>query len=222
MSMFLYGNFGSSSANRYLGLASAEVANSAARLSSGMRVVAGSAGGAELTQFQTTKNLALDAAAAARTASDSASKVQRDAALLDNIASLLLQAKELDASGSTEAAYTSQVDALMTAANSLAASISSETGTVTVGTALASLASAITNVGLARGTAAGKAAGYEYTAIAKAAVANIYDEAAQNYIAVDFGAETANLTRNQILQQTASAMVAQANQSANTILALFK
>ena len=38
----------------------------------------------------------------------------------------------------------------------------------------------------------------------------------------DFAAETANLTRTQILQQAATAMLAQANQMPNVILALLK
>lgn len=39
---------------------------------------------------------------------------------------------------------------------------------------------------------------------------------------VDFAAETAQLTRNQILQQAGTAMLAQANQLPNGVLALLR
>jgi len=38
----------------------------------------------------------------------------------------------------------------------------------------------------------------------------------------DFAAETASLTRAQILQQAGTAMLAQANQSPNTVLTLLR
>jgi len=38
----------------------------------------------------------------------------------------------------------------------------------------------------------------------------------------DYAAETANLTKTQIMQQAATAMLAQANQMPNVILALLK
>jgi flagellin len=38
----------------------------------------------------------------------------------------------------------------------------------------------------------------------------------------DFAAETAQLTRNQILQQAGTAMLAQANQLPNTVLSLLR
>ena len=38
----------------------------------------------------------------------------------------------------------------------------------------------------------------------------------------DFAAETANLSRSQILQQAGSAMVAQANQLPNQVMALLR
>jgi flagellin len=41
-------------------------------------------------------------------------------------------------------------------------------------------------------------------------------------IDTDFAAETANLTKGQIMQQAATAMLAQANQMPNVILSLLK
>ena len=38
----------------------------------------------------------------------------------------------------------------------------------------------------------------------------------------DYAAETANLTKNQILQQAATAMLAQANQMPNVVLSLLQ
>lgn len=225
MSVFLYGNYGTTAANASLGRASQEVANSAARLSSGSRVISGKAGGADVATADKLKAASYEAASLARTATYELGIRTRDAAVLDTIASLLIQGAELEKakleSGADSAAYAAQINALVTRANEfrLEASDSLALDAIDASTAFTTQLDAYN---IKRGTVAGEAAGYELEAAARSASANAQREIAQNYLAVDYGAETANLTRYQILQQAATAMLAQANQSSNVILALFR
>jgi flagellin len=53
-------------------------------------------------------------------------------------------------------------------------------------------------------------------------LSNNLGEAYSRIVDTDYAAETANLTRNQILQQAAAAMLAQANQAPNVILSLLQ
>ena len=61
------------------------------------------------------------------------------------------------------------------------------------------------------------------SAINNLSVASVNIAAAKSRIMdTDYGAEMANLTRNQILQQAGTAMLAQANQLPNNVLTLLR
>jgi flagellin len=62
----------------------------------------------------------------------------------------------------------------------------------------------------------------EYTASNVTELSGNLAAAKSRVIDTDYAAETANLTKGQILQQAATAMLAQANQMPNVILTLLK
>lgn len=234
MSVFLYGNYASSTANRSLGLASMEASNSAARLASGVRSVSGKAGGADVAYADSVKADAIDLAAKSREAQYQVGQAQQAAALVEALVALYQRAAEVEAMSSAspgDAAYANELtsligsdDSLVTALNALADSeaataIAAET---LVSTGTNAFATAVGNLEDLRAKLSGIAAGQDYESIGLAALANAKVDAANNFISVDFGAETANLARNQVIQQAAAAMLAQANQMPNVILALFK
>lgn len=223
MSIFLYGNYGTLAANASLGRASLEVANSAARLASGQRVISGQASGGDVASADKIKAAAYTNASAARNATYNLGIATRDAAIMDTIANLLVQGAELEKaaaeSGADTGAYNAQLTALVTQINTITADVTSVTVAAVTSSAFTT---ALTTLNAQRGTVAGNAMGYELVAAAKTTSANAQIDLSNNYLAVDYGAETAKLTRYQILQQTATAMLAQANQSSNSILALFK
>lgn len=99
-----------------------------------------------------------------------------------------------------------------------------------LGTAAATIASAniaaldtdISTVANARGTWGAAQATFD-SVVTNLQISSENSTAARSRIMdTDFGAETANLSRAQILQQAGTAMLAQANQSPNTVLALLR
>ena len=62
----------------------------------------------------------------------------------------------------------------------------------------------------------------EYTVSNLTEFSNNLSASRSRVMDTDYAAETANLTKGQILQQASTAMLAQANQSAQTVLALLK
>ena len=115
-------------------------------------------------------------------------------------------------------------------------------GTITVGTAqsftaisvatistAATAASAVTmadtfltNIATARSDFSKASVTLGYVSAAQSALAEAVDSARSRIEDTDYAAETAKMTRNQILQQAATAALAQANAMPNTILSLIK
>ena len=115
-------------------------------------------------------------------------------------------------------------------------------GTVTVGTAqsftaisVANISSAataaaavttadtfLTNIATARSDFSKASVTLGYVSAAQSALAEAVDSARSRIEDTDYAAETAKMTRNQILQQAATAALAQANAMPNTILSLIK
>jgi len=121
-------------------------------------------------------------------------------------------------------------------------STTSATGTITVGTSqnfttvtftpiidAATAATAVTtadgfltSLATARSDFSKASVALGYVSAAQSALAEAVDSARSRIEDTDYAAETAKMTRNQILQQAATAALAQANAMPNTILSLIK
>jgi flagellin len=205
MSGFIYG-VGSGVAGYWMSMNLAKSSDAAAKLASGMRI-SGRAGGGDLATYYAGRATAGDAEDAARVKAVSAAAAFADAQRIDAAALLIYRSEEAGV-GADEIAKLSA--AASTILGGVTSSITSKTLTTTAG------------IQTSIGEIAGIAAGLEADAISSAAAASINREGNENMIAVDFGSESAAVTRYQILQQASAAMVAQANQSQSAILALFK
>jgi flagellin len=80
----------------------------------------------------------------------------------------------------------------------------------------------LTSIASARSSFAKQSTTLGYVAAAQSALAEAVDSARSRIEDTDYAAETAQMTRNQILQQAATAALAQANAMPNTILSLIK
>jgi len=94
--------------------------------------------------------------------------------------------------------------------------------TIVAGLTIASLDNAITAVTTARATYGADMATFQ-SAVANLGVQSVNTSAAYSRVMdTDYAVETTNMTRNQILQQAGTAMLAQANQIPNSVLSLLK
>jgi flagellin len=80
----------------------------------------------------------------------------------------------------------------------------------------------LTNIATARSDFSKASVTLGYVSAAQSALAEAVDSARSRIEDTDYAAETAKMTRNQILQQAATAALAQANAKPNTILSLIK
>jgi flagellin len=232
MATYIYSNFGAGVSQRNLALANTAVADSAARLSSGLRVTSGKFGAADLAASDILKGEVAALAAQSRGLSFSLANAQAREAYGDGVQALVARALEaaqtLAGAGTNvdSSAFVAEIGALMAEAaalntttiggGSLNATFSSTATTVT------EITTALRGVTTARAAAGADVAAFEYQIAAVDSAVSFKQEAQARFIGVDYAAEAANLTKNQILQQAAAAMVAQVNQSPNIILALFK
>ena len=80
----------------------------------------------------------------------------------------------------------------------------------------------LTDVALSLGNVAAGLAALKSTQAVNYAMASNLEAAASRILDTDFAKETANLTKNSVLNQSAMAMVAQANQAQSAILAVLQ
>jgi len=92
----------------------------------------------------------------------------------------------------------------------------------TAATAVQSADTFLTNIATARSDFSKASVTLGYVSAAQSALAEAVDSARSRIEDTDYAAETAKMTRNQILQQAATAALAQANAIPNTILSLIK
>jgi flagellin len=92
----------------------------------------------------------------------------------------------------------------------------------TGGTTVTEADAVLGNIALARSAFSKQSTTLGYVAAAQSALAEAVDSARSRIEDTDYAAETASMTRNQILQQAATAALAQANAMPNTILSLIK
>jgi flagellin len=175
---------------------------------------------------------------AIRNASDGISSAQTNDGYMAQITENLLRLRELAVQGAGTASG-AEATALVTE-NTRILGLAAATGTVvinasggtftgtgTVPTLTASLTVAdittsLNNVNTARANYGADMATFE-SAINNMQTASVNLSAAKSRIMdTDYAAETATLTRNQILQQAGMAMLAQANQLPNTVLTLLR
>jgi flagellin len=128
---------------------------------------------------------------------------------------------ELEGSGNTGAAEYTSVKGLVSAA-----AVAGGMGAAAIGTMLASATSASTlalsTIATSRNTFAASMA----SALSSANLAGIQSEngfaQADNVMGADIGAETVNLTKFQIMMQAGTSALSQANQSSQSVMALFR
>jgi len=103
-----------------------------------------------------------------------------------------------------------------------ALTIAAITDTGTAATAVTVADSFLTSIATARSDFSKASVTLGYVSAAQSALAEAVDSARSRIEDTDYAAETAKMTRNQILQQAATAALAQANAMPNTILSLIK
>lgn len=236
MSAYLLSNFRVGNVQKNLALANDSVANTAARLSSGMRVTSGKFGAADLAQNDLIKGEVAKLAAEARGVSWDLAAAQKKEAFADGVQALVARAVEAmqtytqlaaDAvTGLDQTTYLKEINAMLAEAQTLATAGGLTTiaisSTYTTNADIASVRAELNDVTAGRAAAGAAVASLEYKVAALESNITYQDEAQARFIGIDYAVEAANMTKSQILQQAAAAMVAQVNQSPNVILALFK
>jgi len=221
-------NVMSLNAQRNLNKNSLSLATSIERLSSGLRVNSAKDDAAGLAVGMKLETSVRSLSVQIRNAADNISAAQTtDAALgvatdmLQRMGELAVQAQ--GENGSTEVAKIAVEYAALYTAVGVAGGTQPSVAALTSAGAVSAAGAASTAIGAVASTRAGLGAAMsvgEFT-IQRLEARRESDAAARSRIMdADFAAETANLTRGQILQQAGTAMVAQANQIPNNVLSL--
>ena len=100
--------------------------------------------------------------------------------------------------------------------------VATVTSAATAATAVTVADQFLTNIATARSDFSKASVTLGYVSAAQSALAEAVDSARSRIEDTDYASETAKMTRNQILQQAATAALAQANAMPNTILSLIK
>jgi len=221
-------NVMSLNAQRNLNKNSLSLATSVERLSSGLRVNSAKDDAAGLAVGMKLETSVRSLSVQIRNEADNISAAQTtDAALgvatdmLQRMGELAVQAQ--GENGSTEVAKIAVEYAALYTAVGTAGGTQPSVAALTSANAVSAAGAASTAIGAVASTRAGLGAAMsvgEFT-IQRLEARRESDSAARSRIMdADFAAETANLTRGQILQQAGTAMVAQANQIPNNVLSL--
>jgi len=217
-------NVMSLNAQRHLNKNSMSLASAVERLSSGLRVNSARDDAAGLAVGMTLDASVRGLTVQIRNAADTISSNQKLDGRLSVATDILQRMNELavQATGVNGAANASKIQVEFAALNGQlnALGASAITGAVDASDTITSIASLLGNVATARAGYGAAIAAAEFN-IQTFETDRENDAAALSRIMdADFAAETANLTRGQILQQAGTAMVAQANQIPNNVLTL--
>ena len=187
------------------------------RLASGLRINSAkddASGLAAATSYDTqirTTNVKI------RNASDAISTAQTYDGYLGQITENLQRMSEILAGVPAGNAETTALAAENTRINALVLA-----GAPSIGTTIATVAADLTAVGTAR-AAFGATMAAKSSEVATLQIAAVNLSAAYSRIMdTDYAAETTAMTRNNILQQAGTAVLAQANQTPNTVLSLLR
>lgn len=236
-------NVFSLNAQRNLNKNSLGLATALERLSSGLRVNSAKDDAAGLAVGLSMESAARGIAAGIRNNSDQISVAQTADGALQSMGDILLRMSELDSQAQSASLGATEKGYIQTEYAALSGSIA----TITSGATLNGI-SAFTTAGVATVTTPGGTAGSASAAIttslnavasARATAGSVINNnqfqiqsfevnfenqlaAKSRIVDADFAAETANLSRFQILQQAGSAMVAQANAIPQNVLTLLR
>ena len=140
--------------------------------------------------------------------------------LLDG--SFSVNVKYTDESATASGGATAGVIAVTTAQSFTALTVSTVNSASAAATAVTVADAFLTSIATARSDFSKASVTLGYVSSAQSALAEAVDSARSRIEDTDYAAETAKMTRNQILQQAATAALAQANAMPNTILSLIK
>ena len=220
-------NVMSLNAQRHLNKNAMSLSSAVERLSSGLRVNSARDDAAGLAVAMGLQSSVRGLAVQIRNAADDISGNQTADGALGVATDILQRMNELavQATGTNGAAQSSKIAVEYNALNGQLVSLgvaASVTVSVADATAIASIAGVLGAVATSRATYGANIATAEFN-IQRFEVQRENTAAALSRIMdADFAAETANLTRGQILQQAGTAMVAQANQIPNNVLSLLR
>jgi flagellin len=220
-------NVMSLNAQRHLNKNAMSLNSAVERLSSGLRVNSARDDAAGLAVAMTLDADVRGLSVKIRNAADDISTNQKSDGNLGVATDILQRMNELavQALGTNGAAQSSKIAVEFNALNTQLVSLgvaASVTVSVADATAIASIAGQLGLVATSRATYGANIAKAEFN-IQRFEVERENQAAALSRIMdADFAAETANLTRGQILQQAGTAMVAQANQIPNNVLSLLR
>ena len=140
--------------------------------------------------------------------------------LLD--ASFSVNVKYTDESAAAGGGATAGVILVGTTQQFTARTVANITNATTAAAAVTTADTFLTDIATARSDFSKASVTLGYVSAAQSALAEAVDSARSRIEDTDYAAETAQMTRNQILQQAATAALAQANAMPNTILSLIK
>jgi flagellin len=222
-------NVMSLNAQRHLNRNAMSLSSAVERLSSGLRVNSARDDAAGLAVAMGLQSSVRGLGVQIRNAADDISAAQTADGALGVATDILQRMNELavQATGTNGAAEAGKIQVEYSALNGQLASLGATAATVNVTSGHA--ASAITQIGSILGSVATARASYGATIAVAEFNVQRFEVQRENTAAAlsrimdaDFAAETANLTRGQILQQAGTAMVAQANQIPNNVLSLLR
>jgi len=140
--------------------------------------------------------------------------------LLDS--SFSVNVKYTDESASAGGGATAGVILVGTTQQFTARTVAAITNATTAASAVTTADQFLTDIATARSDFSKASVTLGYVSAAQSALAEAVDSARSRIEDTDYASETAKMTRNQILQQAATAALAQANAMPNTILSLIK
>ena len=220
-------NVMSLNAQRHLNKNAMSLASAVERLSSGLRVNSARDDAAGLAVAMGYQSTVSGLTVKIRNAADDISTAQTADGKLGVATDILQRMNELavQAQGTNGAANASLIAVEFDSLNAQLQSLGSRSVAESVGggaTAEASIGAILTSVAKDRAGHGATIARAEFTIQAYEADRENTAAALSRIMDADFAAETANLTRGQILQQAGTSMVAQANQIPNNVLALLR
>jgi flagellin len=223
-------NVMSLNAQRHLNRNAMSLSSAVERLSSGLRVNSARDDAAGLAVAMGLQSSVRGLGVQIRNAADDISAAQTADGALGVATDILQRLNELavQATGTNGAAEVDKIAVEFSALNAQLNGLSATKTTTTLNSAGAAT-TLIASIGTILGSVATARAGYGATIAVAEFNVQRFEVARENTAAAlsrimdaDFAAETANLTRGQILQQAGTAMVAQANQIPNNVLSLLR
>jgi flagellin len=216
-------------ASRQIGVTQQGLKQAIERLTTGKRVNRASDDAAAMSAGTTAEASARSSAAQVKAQQAAYFQVQSADAFLNEATNLSYRLAELEGSGNTSSAEYTSVQTLIAnawtaASNALAVTVAgTAVGTMSVATyAATNAAGTLAAIQTERVTQAASMATYNSTANIKGITSENQFSVSDTWLGADIGAETVNLTKYQIMMQAGTSALTQANQSSQSVLALFR